>query len=211
MTRYSILTEVATDHANQLYLAKCEDFPGRYEFNVALTDGASTVAPTPVLPIRLDIRGPRLDYLPIINLRANLCSIRFITVLTGLGVPFTAYPAQVRDTKTEMALDDAYVVWRPITVADAVDWDRSRYALHPVFHQQKLCELVLTDACLQSAPPLFKDNRYSEWLIRNDIGQALVDVGVTGISFYALTMPIDERWQPGNLIAGQATPPGMEP
>lgn len=212
MSAYSILTNLPVEHHHQLFLAEAEDVPGRLEFNLALIAGERPDPPLPVLPIRLDAKGPRLDYIGIANLRADLCSQRFVDVLASQQVPFIAYQARVVDPRTEESLSDRYWVWRPVTIADAIDWERSKYGIHPVFQRRELSEVVLSEECLQAAPPLFSAPKYSEWIIRNDVGDQLVHAGITGMEFYPLTMPLYQRAQLGRRIThGEASPKATDP
>lgn len=207
MRGYSFLVHSPIAHKGKLYLAKVEDSAGRFEFNLALMRGEHPDLPLPSLSILLDTTGPRLDYLPIINLQADLSSQRFMDTLAGADVSVIAYPAEVVDVQTHERLAEPYWVWRPYTMT-CIDWERSKFAEHPVFHRQELAEVVLSDVCLQAAPPLFADPKYSEWLIRNDVGRLLVDAGLTGMEFYALDMPLYQRAQPeGKLVPGSPYPP----
>jgi hypothetical protein len=127
--------------------------------------------------------------------------------LASAGVSVISYTADVMDINTNERLAKPYWVWRPHTMS-CIDWERSKFAEHPVFHRQELAEVVLAGACLQAAPPLIKDAKYSEWLIRNDIGRLLVETGLTGIEFYALDMPLYQRAQPRRkLIPSSRYPP----
>jgi hypothetical protein len=198
---YSIFTNGAIEHHGKLYQAEADEFPGALEFDLSLIKGEQPELPVPVVLVRLPIRQPPIDFVPIVNLHANVCSQRFIDTLTHLNVPFVTYPSAVVAADSGQPVPDSYIVWKPVPWESAIDWERSKYEYHPLRKRPTVSELVLTEACLLANPPLFHDSTYSEWLIRNDIGEHLADDSLTGFVFYPLTLPLYQRALPGKEYA----------
>jgi hypothetical protein len=207
MVHYSILVHQPAEYRGTLYLAEALEFPERFEFSGSLSIGEAPTLPYPALPIQFDTSGPHLDYLPILNLRADLCSQRFINLLSALDVSSIVYAARISDSLTSQRAPEPFWVWRLRRVDGAIDWERSKRVTHPVFGRQTLSEIMLSESVIEAAPPLFWAPHYSEWIIRNDIGRRLVQEHLTGFEFYPLTIPLDQRLQPGKFIAGFPFPP----
>lgn len=140
------------------------------------------------------------DYLHIRNIPGGeLCSSRFIDILTAASVPFTAYPVLLQERNTERPIADRYFFWIPKRISrdEAVDWERSEDRIDPETSVRWLTKLVLNDKFEATAPALFLTA--GRYLVHNALRTQLEAANISGLTF----APLDSAYDPFSGVKRQ--------
>src|SRR6266699_3644545 len=78
------------------------------------------------LNFQVDARSVTRDWIHVDNvLGAQLCSARFLEVVSRALVSFTAFPAHLFDATTGELLSTTFSLWVPSEAEDVIDWEHS--------------------------------------------------------------------------------------